>query len=251
MKEIQSVLKEMVEKKCYDIPDFVWNLLELKNINGSTLNVYYEFLRDNLNTLEGDIVEFGVFRGASLFSTAILLKSFDSDKKVYGFDSFSGFPPPHRNDDKIKFESLYNNGEISKEHYKWVMFKIACEKLSPREHSFDNTTLDHVKRRIELFELDNIVLVPGELTKNLDKLPERIIATLYDCDLYSPYADTLPAIYERTVSGGLLYFDEYYSLKYPGPRIAVDEFCKKTKCFPTKSHFHSRGGFERWYLRKH
>jgi hypothetical protein len=247
---IRRALSEILGSRGLGVPDFVWNILEIKNVNSSTIDVYYEFLRDHLTVLEGDVVEFGVYRGASLLSTALLLKAYGSSARVYGFDSFSGFPPPNPNDDKRKFAELFERGEIDEGHYRRVQFKVECEGLWPREHVFDNTSLDFVRRKIELFELDNVELVTGDITQNLHKLPGRILATLYDCDLYAPYAETLPAVWERTAAGGLLYFDEYYSLKYPGPRIAVDDFCRTRGLHPIKSWRHSQGSFERWSLRK-
>lgn len=248
--QIKRMLDSIVHTRGFGVPDFVWDILEIKNVNASTLNVYYDFLRDQHDNLAGDVVEFGVYRGSSLISTALLLKAFGSEKKVYGFDSFTGFPSYHANDDKARFAELCAQGAITKEHYSRVQFKIECEKLWPREHVFDKTSLDFVRRKIELLGLDNIVLVVGNISENLDKLPAVLMATLYDCDLYQPYADTLADVYERTVPRGTLYFDEYYSLKYPGPRIAVDEFCRTKGIAPTKSSRHSQNSFERWYLQK-
>lgn len=42
--------------------------------------------------MPGDIVEAGVFQGHTLLATALLLRELGSDKKVVGFDSFTGFP---------------------------------------------------------------------------------------------------------------------------------------------------------------
>ena len=37
---------------------------------------------------------------------------------------------------------------------------------------------------------------------------------------------SLPKAWENTTKGGMIYLDEYYSLKFPGAKIAVDEFIK-------------------------
>lgn len=191
-----------------------------------------------------------MYRGASLITTALLLKSLGSEKKVYGFDSFTGFPPLHFNDEKVRFRELLDNGEISTEHYNWVMFKIEKEKVWPKEHAFNDTSIDFVKEKIAIFQLDNVEIVVGDICKNTDKLPDRIMACLYDCDLYEPYATTLPEVWKRLPPRGIMYFDEYFSLKYPGPRIAVNQFCKEHGIVPTKSWRNSSGSFERWYLQK-
>jgi len=53
-------------------------------------------------------LEAGVFRGKSILATALLLKEIGSPKKVYGFDSFSGFPPViHDLDSLQEFKKQY------------------------------------------------------------------------------------------------------------------------------------------------
>jgi hypothetical protein len=48
----------------------------------------------------------------------------------------------------------------------------------------------------------------------------------------------------------MMYFDEYYSLKYPGPRIAVNAFAKESGAVPVMSSRQSAGSFERWFIQK-
>ena len=71
-----------------------------------------------------------------------------------------------------------------------------------------------------------------------------------DCDLYSGYLDTLTHCWPRLLPGGIIFLDEYYSLKFPGARIAVDEFLTDKsgyKVFDVSSEFDD---FERWVIRK-
>ena len=115
MEHIKRAVNEILATQGKGIPGFVWNILEISNVNTSQLNIYYDFIRDFCELVDGDIVEYGVYRGASLISTALLLKSLGSKKKVYGFDSFAGFPPQHFNDDKARFKDLLDKGEITTE----------------------------------------------------------------------------------------------------------------------------------------
>jgi hypothetical protein len=66
----------------------------------------------------------------------------------------------------------------------------------------------------------------GDFTLNIEKLikGETLSLVLLDSDLYGSYAITLPTLWKQLTPGGYIYLDEYYSLKFPGPRIAVDEF---------------------------
>ena len=48
---------------------------------------------------------------------------------------------------------------------------------------------------------------------------------------------------------GYIHLDEYYSIKFPGARIAIDEFCSLNKIKLKKQKTPSYE-FERWYLKK-
>ena len=68
-----------------------FNILQIYNCNlPGKLEGYFDFIKKHYKQLEGDICEVGVYRGFSILATALLLKELGSDKKVWGFDSFSG-----------------------------------------------------------------------------------------------------------------------------------------------------------------
>ena len=46
-----------------------------------------------------------------------------------------------------------------------------------------------------------------------------------------------------------MFFDEYYSLKFPGARLAIDEFFLNKKNKP-QMHEKKEREFERWFVRK-
>lgn len=77
----------------------------------------------------------------------------------------------------------------------------------------------------------------------------NIMAAVIDCDLYQSYLDTFAFVWPRLVDGGFIHLDEYYSLKFPGARLATDEFLQdknaKLEMAQTKP-----GDFERWFCRK-
>ena len=101
-KEIINLLEE-------DEADFIFSALKIENHNKhstSRLRFWFDHLKDNHQKIDGDIFEFGVFKGASLISIAILAKRLGSSKKIYGFDSFSGFPSYSEKDDLNKFEDM-------------------------------------------------------------------------------------------------------------------------------------------------
>ena len=114
---------------------------------------------------------------------------------------------------------------------------------------FSNNSYDDLIKKIDFLKLDNIKLVKGEFKKtmieNPKNNPQRFCAALIDCDLYDGYKVSLPFIYNRLNRGGYIYLDEYYSLKFPGAKIACDEFFKNKS---EKPEMHTRydGEFERW-----
>ena len=110
--------------------DWEYNVLDIYNYNKSgKLDEYFDFIRNNHDCLFGDICEIGVYKGHSLISTALLLREIGSDKKVWGFDSFNGFPSYHDNDDLNKFEDLYNIGTISEEHFQDYQSNIKLKEF--------------------------------------------------------------------------------------------------------------------------
>ena len=67
--------------------------------------------------------------------------------------------------------------------------------------------------------------------------------------MYEGYSIILPYVYQNLSKKGCIHLDEYYSLKFPGAKIATDNFCKKFKIKPKK--FPVRvGEFNRYYLTK-
>ena len=98
-------------------------------------------------------------------------------------------------------------------------------------NKFDNTSVHLVKKKINFFSLSSkINLIKGDFKRTLKiekNLPKKISAGLIDCDLFEGYEVTLKFFWPRLSINGRLFLDEYYSLKFPGPRIAVNSFLKK------------------------
>lgn len=244
--------------------DWEFNVLGVYNFRKpGAFSSLFDFVRENHLRIEGDLVEAGVFRGSSLLGMALMLKELGSSKRVFGFDSFAGFPPVyHENDDLQKFEELFRSGRISKEHADAVRRNIEWRKLLSgvtmnaanisTSGDFSGTSLEFVQKKIEILGLDNIVLVDGVYSDTMTssrKAPEKIMAALMDCDLYGSYMQTYNFVWPRLSQGGMIYLDEYYSLKFPGARIATDEFIQgkraQLKMAPQVS-----GDFERWHIVK-
>ena len=101
--------------------DWEFNVLNIYNFNKfGNLKYYFDFIKKNHKKIKGDIVEAGVFQGRSLIATALFLKELKSNKKVYGFDTFSGFPLKnkfHRFDNLDNWKKLKKSKLIDINHY--------------------------------------------------------------------------------------------------------------------------------------
>jgi hypothetical protein len=245
--------------------DFEWDMLGIYNYKQKgKLYHYFEFLTKNLNK-KGDLIEAGVFRGSSLLSVALFLKEKGSNKKVFGYDSFTGFPPIYHKYDSIEFfKELFISKQISNEHYEQVLSSNTIRELFQKQvgkdigsvstsGKFDNTSKNLLEKKIDYLELDNIILIDGTFDKTMmgDSInaPETILGGIVDCDLYKSYKTTLNFVWPKLIKGGGLYLDEYYSLKFPGGKIAVDEFLQENNGELIKYH-NNKLLFERWMVQK-
>jgi len=242
-----------------DNGEFVFNLLNLEDHEVDSLSpkrFWYGHIRDNINTLQGDILEFGVYKGRSLFSMASLLKRLKSNKIVYGFDTFSGFP----NVKKTELEYQFSKDDLIKFSRNKLYKEIEKQKINLSSgHSISSGFEDinfkkDIKDKIDLFELDNIVLIKGDFSETLDSFIGNLRGTIasinIDCDLGTGYSLILDKCWEKLEVGGLVYLDEYYSIKYPGPMYVVDEFLKKEKTAKLVKHNTRKREFPRYSLVK-
>ena len=227
------------------------------------LDAYYDWIRNNHLTVEGDVVEAGVFRGRSLLATALLLKELGSNKRVIGFDSFSGFPPIYHANDQLEcFRELHQQGRITDEHLlaheKLVSYRgmiksadIDVRNISSSE-AFEASKLEDIQSKIEFLELDNILLVEGSFEDTRPEFhnhSEAICALLLDCDLYESYRGALNCLWPHVSDAGFVFLDEYFSLKFPGARIACDEFFAQRNQRPKRIGDQNEF-FERWAVLK-
>jgi hypothetical protein len=234
--------------------------LGIHNPNRSTLAPYFQLVRDT-ESISGDILELGVLRGASLITTGLLLESLSSKRVVTGLDTFTGFPGYTEQDDFNNFWKLEELGHISSEHLERVkrnqsLVKIRGASETPNSISnsndFSDTSYDLVRSRVLNLELEQRVFVHEvDITKELENYlkDKKYSLILMDVDLYLPYAKALPILFEHLSPGGKIYLDEYYSLKFPGPRIAVNNFLN-TRLDANLEELGVWLDFERWVIFK-
>lgn len=169
---------------------------------------HYE-LFNKATRLPGEIVECGVFKGASLARFAMFRDLFGNSfsKKIIAFDTFGEFPDPeYEPDEKYKDRFVESAGEesISVDQMMDVLENKGCEK------------------NVELVEGDILNTVPEYVEKN----PHLKISLLnIDTDIYGPAKTILNTFIPRVVGGGVIILDDYGT--FPGETKAVDEYFDK------------------------
>ena len=161
-------------------------------------------LLESTLSLPGDVIECGVYRGASLMQIAHAIKTHHSDKRVFGLDSFEGFP-----EDSVSATDLSVGRWLSRLQKK---FRFCAD------------TPGHLRMIADAFDL-NIELVQGYFCNTLPGVQDRSYCFIHlDVDLYQSYKECLEGLYDRLVPGGVIVFDEWECEKWPGGTLAIKEF---------------------------
>ena len=142
----------------------------------------------------GDVVEFGVYQGGTTVFIAKTLEYFNNPSKIYGFDTFTGFPPP-----RSSLDLFYDT------KYQYTDFNIVKKYCSPY----------------------NIELIKGDIFDTCEILKGKQLSfVFFDTDNYSATRKALEICYNQLMPGGILAFDHYYSpdwLQTLGERIAIKQ----------------------------
>ena len=164
-------------------------------------------------SIEGDIVECGVFSGGSLALISKYLKLYSLNSKIYGFDTFEkGFENPTLTEKDVTIKG----GEL----------EVSGHNASVKSDFYP--TLEKVKKNIEDYSRNNqlnLKLIKGDVLKTLkveDNLPKKISFLRLDTDLYTTTKFELEILFPRLVSGGILHIDDYG--QFPGVQKAVTEY---------------------------
>tara|TARA_B100001094_G_scaffold270656_1_gene275607 strand:- start:34359 stop:35054 length:696 start_codon:yes stop_codon:yes gene_type:complete len=169
-------------------------------------------LVDQVKDLPGDIVECGVFKGTGML-TFLKIKRFlcpNSGKKVVGFDFFNSdkLVESLSGIDKEAMGTLFDKRGYKHEDNQAQLFGEFVKSCGFEDHEFE--------------------LVAGDITKTAyeyaKERPGFRISLLYiDLDLDIPTYETLNALWDRVVKGGIVVFDEYAFHKW-SESAGVDRF---------------------------
>ena len=105
--------------------DWEFSVLNIYNYNKKgPFSIYFDFIKKNHKKLPGDLLEAGVYQGKSLLSVALFLKEIGSTKKIFGYDTWAGFPQKEKknyNDDFERWKQLLIEKKIAKSHYNEIL----------------------------------------------------------------------------------------------------------------------------------
>jgi hypothetical protein len=162
----------------------------------------------------GVVIECGCFAGGGLLTWAQLssiYEPYNHQRRVYGFDTFSGFPSVDARD--ANRESSARSGDL------FVDRGITDELGEAIALHDSNRALNHIPKT-ELVVGDAMVTIPRFLQDN----PHLVVSLLYlDFDLHAPTRLALETFGARMPRGAVLAFDELNTRAYPGETLALLE----------------------------
>lgn len=172
--------------------------------------LYYKRLFDSIRNIEGDIIECGIGVGRTFSILAGLAEDEGVGRKLFGFDSFEGFPEPTKEDISLR---------------------------NPKKREWDYATPDFIKTRLccngigDFFIEKNIKLIKGFFVDTLPLYKGQIALLHLDVDLHDSYKVCLETLYSKVALGGVIMFDEYKNTAaiFPGAVKAIDDFFVEKK----------------------
>ena len=196
-----SKTEEKLVKKClqYSMTNIerMWSLIQ-------------SFHHVRQESLLGDFVECGVWKGGNIILLKKLIEKFNLKKKIYGFDTFEGMVEPS------SYDVNYNNKSAKK------MF----DEHKNQKIGFAMCSLEEVEKNItKNTSIDKILLIKGKVENTLkikNNLPKKISILRLDTDFYESTKIELEILFPRLVKGGVLIIDDYGFWK--GSKKAVDEY---------------------------
>lgn len=194
------------ETKMENFPKYV------RRQNMTRFLALYEIFKHTL-PVKGSIVECGVNHGFGLMSWAkfsAILEPVNLTRRIYGFDTFEGFPSVSEKD-RSATSMHVKEGDLAADVH---------DELGQLIDIYDSTRfLGHVNK-VNLVRGDATMTIP----KFVDDNPHLLISLLYmDFDLYEPTKVALEHFLPRMPKGAVLAFDELDNPLWPGETLAMLE----------------------------
>jgi len=200
------------ETKMENFPKYV------RRQNLTRFLVLYELFKKVMN-VKGSIVECGVYHGFGVMSWAkfsAILEHVNLTRRIYGFDSFEGFPGIS-DDDRSASSDHVKSGELASNSY---------DEIMGLSEIHDTTRfLGHIPK-VKLIKGDAVKTIP----QFVEEHPHLLVSLLYlDFDLYDPTMAALEHLFPRMPKGAVIAFDELDNPLWPGETKAMLDFFKDHK----------------------
>lgn len=162
--------------------------------------------------VKGSVIECGVFRGFGLMSWAKLSAMLEPEnllRRIYGFDTFAGFPNVAEQD-RTSVTEVPVGG----------LYADSYDELQDLIGEYDRDRfLGHIGK-VHLIRGDVVQTIP----KFLDDNPHVVVSLLFlDVDLYEPTRVALKHFRPRMPKGAVVAFDELDNPQWPGETLAAIE----------------------------
>jgi hypothetical protein len=205
MEKVFSASGDPVETRLENFPKYV------RRQHLTRFLALYEIFKKVLN-VKGSVVECGVNRGYGLMAWAklsALLEPTNLTRRIYGFDTFAGFPSVAEKDRTGPAWQTAEPGALRADSY---------AELTRLIELYDTDRfLGHIPK-VELIKGDATETVPAFLTHH----PHLVVSLLFmDFDLYEPTKVALEQLVPRMPKGAILAFDELDNPLWPGETVAV------------------------------
>lgn len=163
--------------------------------------------------IKGSIVECGVHHGGGVMAWAKLSETLEPHnyrRKIFGFDTFEGFP-------------AVNPADLPGRIAKPGMFKESYQVFDELRACIE----DFNKTRAITHE-EKVILVKGDANLTIPKFLEEnrhvLVSLLYlDFDIYEPTVTALKNFVPRMAKGSIIAFDEVNNPNWPGETCALLE----------------------------
>tara|TARA_B100000427_G_scaffold329501_1_gene345988 strand:+ start:645 stop:1286 length:642 start_codon:yes stop_codon:yes gene_type:complete len=174
----------------------------IRNLNGDNFHNLNKFIQIykiwnniKLDSIQGDYIEFGIFKGKSLYHSVKTAKKINAEKNItfWGLDSFEGFPVENH------------------EFYKAKNFKASKSKVKKSFNKYKNVKIidGYFEDTLSSDELQNI---------------ENISFAFIDCDIYESAQVAFKFIKSKMTKGGFIMIDDFTSIDKNGNYIAKSFF---------------------------
>lgn len=179
----------------------------------SLVHIYQCLANAHRLGLMGVVAEFGMFKGGTTMLISRFIEEIGADWKVFGFDTFTGFPP------KRSVLDMYAHPDC-------VFLDAELVKGA--------------------FANRNVEVVEGDVVRTVSRLADQdLVVSFVDTDNFTSASAIIRVIAERTVRGGAIVFDHWTGhdrhLDTIGERIAAKVLAADERYF----NLHGTGVFMR------